>query len=149
MRTRPSDEHKVLVTEDEVELIKEQWSIVDGRHSKYLAQKKRGRTPEPSEMGIGIGGGIKITIKAEDVYKEWLHAEEEKSAELDRELGEMRQIAETNYLEAEGWQNCFRRLAKAYQILDRDNKRTLSEIEQCEKMSCQHCLNLIRKNSAM
>ncbi len=41
VRTRPSDEKRVLVTEAQAEEIKEQWSIVNGTHGEYLAQKKR------------------------------------------------------------------------------------------------------------
>jgi DNA-directed RNA polymerase subunit RPC12/RpoP len=41
VRTRPSDEQRVLVTEAQVEEIKEQWSIVNGTHAEYLDQKKR------------------------------------------------------------------------------------------------------------
>ncbi len=41
VRTRPSDEQRVLVTEAEVEEIEEQWSIVNGTHDEYLAQKSR------------------------------------------------------------------------------------------------------------
>lgn len=40
VRTRPSDEQRVLVTEAQAEEIKEQWSIVNGTHGEYLAQKK-------------------------------------------------------------------------------------------------------------
>jgi DNA-directed RNA polymerase subunit RPC12/RpoP len=41
VRTRPSDEQRVLVTEDQAEEIEEQWSIVNGTHGEYLAKKKR------------------------------------------------------------------------------------------------------------
>ncbi len=41
VRTRPGDDQKVLVTEEQAELIKEQWSIVRGTHDRYLAEKKR------------------------------------------------------------------------------------------------------------
>ena len=40
VRTRPSDKEKVLVTESQAEQIEEQWSIVDGTHEFYLAEKK-------------------------------------------------------------------------------------------------------------
>lgn len=41
VRTRPSDEQQVLVTEAQAEEIGEQWSIVNGTHDDYLAEKKR------------------------------------------------------------------------------------------------------------
>lgn len=41
VRTRPSDEQRVLVTESQAEEIEEQWSIVNGTHDEYLATKKR------------------------------------------------------------------------------------------------------------
>jgi DNA-directed RNA polymerase subunit RPC12/RpoP len=41
VRTRPRDEQRVLVTEDQAEQIEEQWSIVNGTHGEYLAEKKR------------------------------------------------------------------------------------------------------------
>jgi predicted RNA-binding Zn-ribbon protein involved in translation (DUF1610 family) len=41
VRTRPSDEHQVIVTEAQAEEIAEQWSIVNGTHDAYLAEKKR------------------------------------------------------------------------------------------------------------
>lgn len=40
VRTRPSDEKQVLVTEAQAEQIAEQWSIVNGTHEFYLAKKK-------------------------------------------------------------------------------------------------------------
>ena len=41
VRTRPSDEQKVLVTESQAEMIEEQWAIVNGTHREFLANKKR------------------------------------------------------------------------------------------------------------
>jgi hypothetical protein len=41
VRTRPCDEKKVVVTEDGVEIINEQWSIVNGTHDQFLAEKRR------------------------------------------------------------------------------------------------------------
>jgi len=41
VRARPSDEQRVLVTEAQAEVIEEQWSIVNGTHGEYLAEKKR------------------------------------------------------------------------------------------------------------
>ena len=40
VRTRPQDKKKVLVTEDQAELIEEQWSIVNGTHDEYLARRR-------------------------------------------------------------------------------------------------------------
>lgn len=40
VRTRPSDEQRVLVTESQVEQIEEQWAIVNGTHNEYVANKK-------------------------------------------------------------------------------------------------------------
>jgi hypothetical protein len=40
VRTRPSDNKKVLVTEVQAEVIDEQWSIVNGTHDSYLKEKK-------------------------------------------------------------------------------------------------------------
>ena len=39
VRTRPSDEQQVLVTETQAEQIAEQWSMVNGTHDAYLAAK--------------------------------------------------------------------------------------------------------------
>jgi len=41
VRTRPSDEQQVLVTESQADQIAEQWSIVNGRHDAFLAEKRR------------------------------------------------------------------------------------------------------------
>lgn len=41
VRTRPSDEQQVLVTEAQAEEIEEQWSIVNGTHDAYLGEKGR------------------------------------------------------------------------------------------------------------
>jgi len=40
VRTRPIDEKKVLVTEEQKEKIDEQWSIVNGTHKEFIARKK-------------------------------------------------------------------------------------------------------------
>jgi DNA-directed RNA polymerase subunit RPC12/RpoP len=40
VRTRPQDKKQVLVTEDQAELIEEQWSIVNGTHDEYLARRR-------------------------------------------------------------------------------------------------------------
>lgn len=41
VRTRPSDNEKVLVTEAQTEAIKEQWAIANGTHDEYLKDKER------------------------------------------------------------------------------------------------------------
>ena len=41
VRTRPQDQVKVLVTEQQADLIEEQWSIVNGTRGEYLAQKQK------------------------------------------------------------------------------------------------------------
>jgi len=41
VRTRPSDEQRVLVTEVQAQEIEEQWSIVNGTHGEYVDAKKR------------------------------------------------------------------------------------------------------------
>jgi DNA-directed RNA polymerase subunit RPC12/RpoP len=41
VRTRPSDGQQVLVTKAQTEEIEEQWSIVNGTHDAYLAEKKQ------------------------------------------------------------------------------------------------------------
>ncbi len=62
VRTRPSDNQKVLVTEEQKEVIEEQWSIVNGTHDLYLAErrareqkktqlsKRTGRAPSKNEV---------------------------------------------------------------------------------------------------
>jgi hypothetical protein len=40
VRTRPSGQQRVLVTEAQTEEIEEQWSIVHGTHKEYLARRK-------------------------------------------------------------------------------------------------------------
>jgi predicted RNA-binding Zn-ribbon protein involved in translation (DUF1610 family) len=39
VRTRPLDNQKVLVTEEQKEAVEEQWSIVNGSHAAYLAER--------------------------------------------------------------------------------------------------------------
>lgn len=39
VRTRPSDNEKVLVTEAQTEQIKEQWAIANGTHEEYLRER--------------------------------------------------------------------------------------------------------------
>jgi hypothetical protein len=41
VRTRPQDQLKVLVTEQQADLLEEQWSLVKGTHGEYLAQKQK------------------------------------------------------------------------------------------------------------
>lgn len=43
VRTRPSDNQRVLVTEDQAEIIEEQWSIVNGTQKEFLRQKEEGK----------------------------------------------------------------------------------------------------------
>jgi len=62
VRTRPLDNQKVLVTEEQKEVIEEQWSIANGTHEIFLAERcareeKKGRLAsrfgrEPSEEEI-------------------------------------------------------------------------------------------------
>lgn len=40
VRTRPIDNQKVLVTQDQTEIIEEQWAIVYGTHKEYIAQRE-------------------------------------------------------------------------------------------------------------
>ncbi|HOT98294.1 MAG TPA: hypothetical protein PKZ83_14285 [bacterium] len=40
VRTRPIDKKQVLVTQDEIEIIEEEWAIVNGTHEFYLAGKR-------------------------------------------------------------------------------------------------------------
>ena len=40
VRTRPLDNQKVLVTEEQKEVIEEQWSIVNGTHDNYVAERR-------------------------------------------------------------------------------------------------------------
>ena len=41
VRTRPGDGQRVLVTQDQAEQIEEQWSITNGTHAEYLANRQR------------------------------------------------------------------------------------------------------------
>jgi len=41
VRTRPQDQLKVLVTEQQADLLEEQWSIIKGTHEAYLAEKQK------------------------------------------------------------------------------------------------------------
>lgn len=66
VRTRPSDKQRVLVTEEQVERIEELWSIENGTHSIYLANRNRvseektrlakrlGREPSDNEVSWSI-----------------------------------------------------------------------------------------------
>jgi len=54
VRTRPSDEKQVLVTEAQAEEIEEQWSIVNGTHESYLAKKRR-FTSEKAKLAKHFG----------------------------------------------------------------------------------------------
>jgi hypothetical protein len=68
VRTRPHDQLKVLVTEQQADLIEEQWSIVNGTHEVYLAQKRKteaeqarlakqfGKTPSENDIKWGLLG---------------------------------------------------------------------------------------------
>lgn len=63
-RKRPYDNQNVLVTEDELVEIQEQWAIVNGEHNKFLKEQKRkerikndikkqtGSTPTPKEVEL-------------------------------------------------------------------------------------------------
>ncbi|HOX41872.1 MAG TPA: hypothetical protein PK263_06850, partial [bacterium] len=39
MRTRPLDKEKVLLTKDDIAIVEEEWSILNGTHDQYLAGK--------------------------------------------------------------------------------------------------------------
>jgi predicted RNA-binding Zn-ribbon protein involved in translation (DUF1610 family) len=67
VRTRPSDRQQVLVTESQAAQIEEQWSIANGTHDAYLAQKNRladekanlrrrfgGREPSDNDVRWGL-----------------------------------------------------------------------------------------------
>lgn len=54
VRTRPSDRQQVLVTEAQAEEIEEQWSIINGTHDAYLAEKER-RAKERAHLAIRLG----------------------------------------------------------------------------------------------
>ena len=41
VRTSPLDKSKILITEDEIDLIEEQWAIYNGTYDDYLSQKKK------------------------------------------------------------------------------------------------------------
>lgn len=41
VRTRPTDRQRILVREDQLEVIEEQWAIVNGTHQEFLANKSR------------------------------------------------------------------------------------------------------------
>lgn len=41
VRTSPVDKSQVLITEDEIDLIDEQWAIYNGTYDDYLSQKKK------------------------------------------------------------------------------------------------------------
>lgn len=41
VRTSPLDKSKILITEDEIDLIEEQWAIYNGTYDDYLDQKKK------------------------------------------------------------------------------------------------------------
>lgn len=68
VRTRPQDQVKVLVTDQQAELIEEQWSIVNGTHDEYLAGKQRieaersrlakqfGKEPSENDVKWGLLG---------------------------------------------------------------------------------------------
>lgn len=43
LRTRPADRKRVLLTEDQAELVKEQWAMIDGVHAEYVFHHKRVR----------------------------------------------------------------------------------------------------------
>jgi len=40
-RKRPYDQEEILVTEDQLEEVREQWAIVNGEHDQYLREQKR------------------------------------------------------------------------------------------------------------
>jgi ssDNA-binding Zn-finger/Zn-ribbon topoisomerase 1 len=40
-RTRPYDKKKILVTEVQIEIIEEQWAIINGQHDLFLKEKRR------------------------------------------------------------------------------------------------------------
>lgn len=66
VRTRPQDKAKVLVTERQAEQIDEQWSIANGTHGAYLAEKNKianehsrlakkfGKEPSANDVKWGI-----------------------------------------------------------------------------------------------
>ena len=68
VRTRPQDQLKVLATEQQADLIEEQWSIVNGAHGEYLAQKNKieverarlakqfGKAPSENDIKWGLLG---------------------------------------------------------------------------------------------
>lgn len=55
VRTRPADRKCVLLTEDQAELVKEQWAIVDGVHAEYLFHRKRIRDAR-ADLTVRLGG---------------------------------------------------------------------------------------------
>lgn len=68
VRTRPQDQLKVLVTEQQTDILEEQWSIVKGAHGEYLTKKRKieagrarlaklfGATPAENDVKWGLLG---------------------------------------------------------------------------------------------
>lgn len=68
VRTRPQDQVKVLVTDQQAEIIEEQWSIVNGTHEEYVAGKQKieaertrlakqfGQAPSENDVKWGLLG---------------------------------------------------------------------------------------------
>jgi tetratricopeptide (TPR) repeat protein len=66
VRTRPCDHEQVSVTVQQIELIEEQWSIVNGYHDKFIAERERiryekiklsellNRTPNQDEIKMNL-----------------------------------------------------------------------------------------------
>lgn len=54
VRTSPLDMSKILITEDEIEKIEEQWAIYNNTHEEFLEQKKRFEN-ERDILGIKFG----------------------------------------------------------------------------------------------
>jgi DNA-directed RNA polymerase subunit RPC12/RpoP len=59
VRTRPTDSKRILVTEEEAELVEEYWAIKNGTHSAFLADKA-----EREAVSKKLGGGGEPASKA-------------------------------------------------------------------------------------
>lgn len=83
-RTRPQDEERIIVREDDREMIEEQWSIKSGVHESLLNEKKhreetesrlnRGDVSAPTEMKDFEWAGVADPVlagKIKLIFKSW------------------------------------------------------------------------------
>jgi hypothetical protein len=67
VRTCPDERVKILIREDQIELIEEQWAIENGSHEQFLAEKRNRETTKAKLISQGNNAPTDLDVKWEQL----------------------------------------------------------------------------------